>query len=435
VWLKACRGPLITLMSVRSQARKLCSKFYAVPWCVPPWGWAEFACTAHCLLTHRIADGPHPIQLAEAVGRYLGMSYALPVNRGRTAIELSLRALQVENADIVLPSYLCHSVLDAVIRAGARPVFADMGSDLNVTAETVKAALTANTMCVIVAHLFGKAAPIEDIEAMLKGTGIALIDDAAQSFGARLSGRLVGTFGSCGIISCGPGKTLAGPAAGLLVTNHRELYERAASVSLGRESATTVGQRVLSFWMWRRLRRYTLRLLLLLEWIWGYKKDRPHTASTMSNLEAGIAIRQFHALHQNILSRHRNARILLKGLGTLASYSITDLSEAGTLLKLVLVLPPDGPSAGEVMNLLTLAGIECQRGYTPLHLKMSGTRIRLPVTEALWQRIVCIPVDSEIKNPERLRFESEKGRCLRQTYRESPTGLATCPPSSEEMNS
>ena len=87
---------------------------------------------------------------------HLRVRYVLPVNRGRTGLELALRALDVgPGADVVLPSYVCRAVLDAVNRIEAHPVFADIGPDLNVTVETVKAALTPQTKCVIVPHLFG----------------------------------------------------------------------------------------------------------------------------------------------------------------------------------------------------------------------------------------------------------------------------------------
>src|SRR5207253_7918449 len=141
-------------MSLLSKVNKFCSYFYMVPWCVPAWGWRELACTVQCLLTQRIVDGEYPIKFAEAVKEHLGMSYARTVNRGRTALELALRALEVENTDVVLPSYICRAVLDAVVEAKAHPVFADVGCDLNVTAETIQAAITPNTKCVIVPHLF-----------------------------------------------------------------------------------------------------------------------------------------------------------------------------------------------------------------------------------------------------------------------------------------
>ena len=377
--------------------------FYRVPWCVPAWGWREFRITAHCLLRGSVIRGSYPQRFAEAVKDYLGLQYALPVNRGRVAIELALRGMDLgENDDVVLPSYICHTVLDAVVKVGANPVFADVGPDLQVTVETVKAAITLQTKCVIVPHLFGNTAPIDEIESLLKGTGIALIDDAAQSLGSRRSARLVGTFGECGIISCGPGKTLAGPAGGLLVTKNRELYKRAVSIPLGQESSALVTRRVLSFWAWRRFRRYTLPFRILLDRMLGPEEEFPSKACAMSNLDGAIAMQQFRELCQNSLQRRRNADGLLLALGTIADYSISDFSQDGMLVKLVLVLPIKGPTADGVINFLADVGVECQKGYVPLHQKMTDVTALLPTSEALWNRVVCIPVDTTLKNTKRL---------------------------------
>lgn len=391
---------------------KLCSwfrYFYSVPWCVPAWGRHEFRVTAQCILSGNVLEGPYPKRFSDAVKGYLGLQYALPVNRGRAAIEFALRAIGLgESDDVVLPSYVCRTVLDAILRAGARPVFADVGPDLHVTPESVKAAITVQTKCVIVPHLFGNTAPIDEIETMLKGTGIALIDDAAQSFGSRCSRRLIGTFGDCGIISCGPGKALAGPAGGLLITDSPELYDRAAVMSLGRESAPAVARRVLSFWIWRRFRKYMLPFQIILDRILGPTEEPPYTACTMSNLDGAIALQQFHAFRQNDQTRRHNANVLLQALGTVANYSISDFSHDGMLIKLVIVLSAEGPTADKLIRLLANAGIECQRGYLPLHQEMRTAPAFLPSTEALWDRVVCIPVDMKYKKLKRLLSLAEK---------------------------
>lgn len=389
--------------------------FYRVPWCVPAWGAREFLVTAKCLLTNRVTRGSYPQQVADAVKNYLGVKFALPVNRGRTAIELALRAMKLSSDDeVVLPSYVCQSVLDAVVNAGARPVFADVGTDLNVTAQTINGALTPKTKCVIVAHLFGNVAPIDEIEELLKGSGVALIDDAAQSFGARRKGRLLGTFGACGIVSCGPGKTLAGAAGGLLVTNDSELYERAAAaLPLNQERTRLAAERVLSFWAWRRFRRYTLPFKNILDRAWRAPGEPVHESCAMSNVDGAIMLEQFRACEKNTAERRRNANVLLSSLSQLASSSVTDTTADGMLVKLILVLPEEFPSVEEAINLLAQDGIECEAGYAPLHLKMCETHVALPNTESLWKRVLCIPLETQWKRSAAPLLLSQKWSSLR----------------------
>src|SRR2546422_2418957 len=117
------------------------------------------------MVTGHVARGPEPTRLAEALRASLNVPYALPVGQGRVAIARALHALGLGSDDeVVLPSYVCASVLDAVRYAGLKPIFADVGPDLHVTSETVAAALTPKTKCVIVPHLFGNTAPIEEID-------------------------------------------------------------------------------------------------------------------------------------------------------------------------------------------------------------------------------------------------------------------------------
>jgi perosamine synthetase len=381
---------------------RILSRSYPVPWCVPQWGWREFAGTLRCALGGGLVRGRFVDDFASAVRERLSGGYAIPVNRGRTAVELALRGMGIGPGDeVVLPSYMCESVLEAVRRVDAKPAFADVGPDLQMNRETVEVAVTSRTRCVIVAHLFGNAAPIDEIEEYVASRGIAMIDDAAQSFGARRCGRPVGTFGDCGIVSCGPGKPLAGAAGGALVTNQGELHKRAASFSLPSESRLDTLKRLMSFWMERRLRKFTLPLLVVRD-RWRGGGEAPHLPCRMSNLDAAIALTQLRRLDETAALRRQNARVMLDALGPLAKCNITDLSTAGSAVKVVLVLPPRGPDVSAVMRALRSGGIEPQRGHRPLHFDTPELRGTLPVTESLWDRVVCIPTQTPLKNVARL---------------------------------
>ena len=373
-----------------AKMRGLLEDFYSVPWCVPAWGWKEFAATLRAFATGSLVHGPAAPQFASTVRDYLGVKFVLPVNRGRTAIEIGLRAMGIGPGDeVVLPSFLCRSVLDSVLRTGARPVFADIGEDLNITASSVEASLTPRTKCVIVAHLFGAAAPIDEIEVLLLQRGVALMDDAAQALGARRVNRPVGSFGTCGIVSCGPGKPLAGAAGGLLLTNDKRLHERAMAIPVEAEAPRVVGRRVLQFWMWRRFRRYTL----VLERMIGAASEPLHANASLSNLDAAIALAQFEGLDHHAASRRRNAQVLLRRLSMLPAKSVTNFSSSAIPVKLVYVLPEGGLTVQEAIEILSHYGIEAQCGYSPLHTSYADDT-RFPNTTAAWRRVLCVPLES-----------------------------------------
>jgi dTDP-4-amino-4,6-dideoxygalactose transaminase len=380
---------------------------YKIPWCVPAWSWAEFQVTLKCLLTGQIINGPYPQALAETLTKYLGIDYVITLNRGRTAIELALKSLDLnENDEVIIPSYICHSVQDAILRVGATPVFADIDNNLHVTPETINAVITSKTRCVIVPHLFGNVAPIDKIEAMLKDTGIALIDDAAQSFGACCSGRKISTFGSFGIISCGPGKALAGPAGGILVTNNYELYKRALAVKLPSEKSTHVAVRILSFWLWRRFRKYTLPFKMIIDKIIPYSVLIPDTGVCyMSNIDGGIALMQFQSLHINVQKRRYHASSMRNFIGDYSQYVISDFADNCMMLKLVLVIPSEVISTKKMIEELAYVGIESQKGYIPLHLKNTYYPA-LRITNSLWDNVLCIPIESMFRYKQILDIRS-----------------------------
>jgi dTDP-4-amino-4,6-dideoxygalactose transaminase len=333
------------------------------------------------------------------------MRFALPVNRGRTAIAIGLRAMGIgPGDDVLLPSYLCRSVLDAILSTGARPIFADIGQDLNITAASVESSITPQTKCVIVSHLFGIAAAIDEIEPLLASRGVALMDDAAQALGARRGNRLVGSFGACGIVSCGPGKPLAGAAGGLLVTNDERLYARASAIRLELEPSTAVGNRAIQFWMWRRFRRYTLPAAVLVERLTGAAKEPAHVDARLSNLDAAIALDQFERLHRHAANRRRNAQRLVTRLSMLPARPVTDFSSSAIPVKLVYLLPESGLSVVEAIEILSQHGIEAEGGYAPLHTSYADDT-RFPNTNSIWRRVLCVPLETQTRRSSPIPFQ------------------------------
>jgi perosamine synthetase len=387
---------------VTGRLRRLLGYSFPVPWCVPQWGCREFWETLRCPIGGGIVRGPLIAQFTDEMRRLLDVKHVLPVNRARSAVELVLRAMRLGPEDeVVLPTYLCRSVLNAVERAGARPVFADIGPDLQVTPQTVEAAVSPKTRCIIVAHLFGNAAPIDAIERFAASRNIALIDDAAQSFGARLAGRMVGTFGDFGVVSCGHSKPLAGAAGGVLVTNNAEVFQRAVSLALPAESAGRTLRRLFSFWMQYRLRRFTLPFFVLRDRFFPQVEESDGLCK-MSNVDAAIGLVQLRRLGEMADTRRRNAQEILGGLGLYSQFNIVDISADAMAVRVVLVLPPDGPDAAELRRVLRSEGIESLRAYRPLHLDDPSLQGALPASESLWNRVVCIPTQTRLKNAGKL---------------------------------
>lgn len=185
------------------------------------------------LAAQRFILGPDVEKLESALADYLGSKHAIGCASGTDAILLSLRALPLEpQAEVITPAFTFFATAGAIWNAGLRPVFCDIDGDtFNVTAATVRAALTPRTKAVVVVHLYGQLAPMPELMELAREHGLYLIEDAAQSLGARQriagSERHSGTIGITGCYSFFPSKNLGGFGdAGLIVTDDDGIAER-----------------------------------------------------------------------------------------------------------------------------------------------------------------------------------------------------------------
>ncbi|MFK3871704.1 DegT/DnrJ/EryC1/StrS family aminotransferase [Pseudoalteromonas rhizosphaerae] len=153
--------------------------------------------------------------------------YAIALGNGTLALDVALKALNVGAGDEVIttPRTFLASA-SSIVTAGAAPVFADV--DLNsqaITAESIKAVLTPKTKAVIVVHLAGMPAEMDEIMALSKEHGFYVIEDCAQAHGAKYKGRSVGSIGHVGAWSFCQDKIMTtGGEGGMVTTNSKELW-------------------------------------------------------------------------------------------------------------------------------------------------------------------------------------------------------------------
>jgi UDP-4-amino-4-deoxy-L-arabinose-oxoglutarate aminotransferase len=170
-----------------------------------------------------IAQGQRVQLFEEACARYLGISAGVAVGSGTAALILALLALDLrQGSEVILPTYVCRSVAEAVISAGYVPVLCDVGDGWNMTSETVAKALTRQTTAIILVHLFGIPADVEEFSAF----GLPIVEDTCQAFGAKIGDRMAGTMGTVGIFSFHATKCLTTGEGGLAVSNDSVLLRR-----------------------------------------------------------------------------------------------------------------------------------------------------------------------------------------------------------------
>jgi dTDP-4-amino-4,6-dideoxygalactose transaminase len=150
--------------------------------------------------------GPQVQAFETELAAYLGVGHVIGVGNGTDAITIALRALGVAPGDdVVVPSFTFYASAEAIVTAGARPVFCDVDvGTRNVTVDTVRAAMTPRTTAILAVDLFGLPAPV----AALRELGVPVLEDAAQAAGARHQGRMAGALGDAATFSFYPSKNL-----------------------------------------------------------------------------------------------------------------------------------------------------------------------------------------------------------------------------------
>jgi len=277
----------------------------------------------------RFIFGPEVEAFERESAAFLGVPHAIGVANGTDALVLSLEALGIGPGDeVICPAFTFYATAEAIARAGATPVFADIEpATLNLDPADVEPRVTARTKAIVAVHLFGRPAPLTELAAL----GLPLVEDAAQAFGAEG----VAQMGICSTFSFFPTKNLFALGDGGLVAFRDD----------------DVAERV------RMLRFHGSRDKVTFELI--------GTNSRLDAIQAAV-LRVFlpHLTGWNAARREAAARYAELGLGEAVELP---RDEPGHVYHMYVVR---SPSREELRAALSEAGIASAAYYvTPLHLQ------------------------------------------------------------------
>lgn len=160
----------------------------------------------------RYVLGPEVDAFEREFAAFAGVRHCVGVANGTEALTIALRALGVGAGDeVVVPALTFYATAEAVVNAGARPVFCDVDPrTFTMTAATAEAAIGERTAALLPVHLFGNPAPMDELRALAGERDLRLLEDAAQAAGATLGGRRAGALGDAAATSFFPSKNLGG---------------------------------------------------------------------------------------------------------------------------------------------------------------------------------------------------------------------------------
>ena len=164
---------------------------------------------------------------AEFAGR-VGAKYCLLVSNGTAALSTALAANGIGAGDeVIIPPFTFVATFEAVIWAGAIPIFAEIDHTLCLDPASVKENISPRTKAILPVHMCGSMARIDEIKKLCDEKGLILIEDVAQSVGGTFKGKALGTFGRMGSFSFDPVKTITCGEGGAIITDDEALYLRA----------------------------------------------------------------------------------------------------------------------------------------------------------------------------------------------------------------
>ncbi|MGQ0715408.1 MAG: DegT/DnrJ/EryC1/StrS family aminotransferase [Gemmatimonadaceae bacterium] len=261
-----------------------------------------------------VLDRSHFAPLASTLREELDARRVTFTDRGTSALVLALRVAAGEAGVVAFPAYSCIDLTAAAVRAGIRVRLYDLDpSTLSPDLDSVRAALGRGVNALLVAHLYGYPADMDGIRSVAEPYGVPIIEDAAQSAGATLRGRPLGSFGGLTVLSFGRGKGITGGNGGALVTRDETWLGAVeqAGASLGVPSAgwgDVAG--AAAQWLLGRPSLYSIPAAI--PWLrLGEMVYRPaREPAVMSAASATLVAGSFSDARREVGTRRRHARIL-----------------------------------------------------------------------------------------------------------------------------
>lgn len=323
------------------------------------------------------AIGPEIEEFEKLLADYVGVDYCHVFNSGTSAGHAALLAVGIKPSDkIIVPSFTFIATANWTLMVGARPNFVDIEEEtFGLDPTQLESSITKNTKLVMPIHYGGMPCHMEEIMDVTKKKKILVVEDAAESFGASIKNRKVGTFGDVAILSFAGNKALTTGEGGALITNSKKLYEK---FKLLRSHGRLMSQNYFSS-------NETPNYVSL-----GYNWRMP-------SMVAALGISQLIKFEKLIKLRQKNAAYMSTRLSKYGIQVPREPPNYKHVYQLYSVRLPNSKIRNHLMKFLTDKGIMSKIFFEPVHLtrfykKLGYGTTKLPITEKIYDQILTLPM-------------------------------------------
>ncbi len=333
-------------------------------------GPAESQAVARVMARGRLARGPEIEAFEHEFAAWLGVDGSVAMNSGTSALIAALRALGVGPGDeVIMPALTFVATANAILNCGATPVLVDVDTHTwNLGPESLEEAVSGRTRAIVAVHLFGLAAPMDDVLNFAHDHQLVVIEDACEAIGAEYQGRRLGGLADAGVFGFYPNKVLTTGEGGMVVSNSEDIIARCRAIANQGRSTE------------------------------GFMNDAvPGFSFRCSELAAALGRAQLSTLDKRLTERTDLSERYARALASVPSLELPPPDDDGVRSWFAYpVLLPVGTDRARVMKHLDGAGIETADYFPAVHtIPGYGERLRLTgslaVSTMLGERLLSLP--------------------------------------------
>ena len=333
------------------------------------------------------AIGPEIEEFENAIKNYVGVDYCVSLNSGTSALHSTLLAYDIDqNSEVIVPSFSFISTANSVRFVNALPVFSDIEEDtFGLDPSLIKLSINSKTKAILPMDYGGSSCKIFELKQIAKENNLMLIEDAAESLGAKINDQKVGSISDASIFSFCGNKVITTGEGGAVVTNSKRIYEKIKLIrSHGRINSK------------------------------NYFNDpqTPHYVDLgynwrMSSITAALGISQISKLDKIISLRQQNAQFLSSNLSKFSQITVPKTIDGiENIFQMYSILLENHDMRDKLHKFLIEKKIFSKIYFEPIHQtsyykSIISKNLELPVTDKISSRILTLPLYPNMTNEEK----------------------------------